>query len=343
MLKIDFPAIKHWKIAALQKVSGGLLDGLLTDSEVYLEFRDFDIKFNCNFKLTEEGYLTPVVYATDLKFGETSFYHENWFFEMITFHLVKYCMVVIQNSVYFMGEYIFSGMLEPVLTRFLWNYKLFLWLPVAFDGQSSYNWDWFDLDFRNVRVPDIQQNYIDFYITGELIWRGWEGCPGVIKDDGLSFFKSTELSQLVVTQSEMTCIMNKMARSDLGILDLNEKRWNQLFRVEGIKLTSGSLKDKIKIFYDKKGDQPMKFDVKFKDINVILGQYDVDMILEYTMMVSFGLDQTAVPAPAQTTTTNDTVTENPFGLGNSTGPLVDPDPDSIPAEIEPLEWLYDEF
>lgn len=134
-----------------------------------------------------------------------------------------------------------------------------------------------------------------------------------------------------------------MARSDLGILDLNEKRWNQLFRVDGVKLSSGSLKDKIKIFNDKKGDQPMKIDVKFKDINVILGQYDVDMILEYTMMVSFGLDPTAVAVtPASTTPTNPA--ENPFGGAlNQTGTLVDPDPESIPADIEPQEWLYDEF
>jgi len=40
--------------------------------------------------------------------------------------------VMVQVAVYFVGEYIFSDMMEPILTKFLYNYNLFIVLPSAF-------------------------------------------------------------------------------------------------------------------------------------------------------------------------------------------------------------------
>jgi hypothetical protein len=91
MLKVDFPAIKKWQISALQHWDSFLIP----DSEIYLLFEDFDVKFNANFGITDEGYLKPVVYQTDLKWGRSDFFHENWFVQFISFNAIKYAMVMI--------------------------------------------------------------------------------------------------------------------------------------------------------------------------------------------------------------------------------------------------------
>ena len=81
MLKVNFPTLKKWKISGHEKDDAFFIP----ESDVVLQFRDFDIKFNCVFTLNDKGYLRPVVYATDLKWGETQFYHTDWFVELMTF------------------------------------------------------------------------------------------------------------------------------------------------------------------------------------------------------------------------------------------------------------------
>ena len=66
MLKIDFPALKKWEISALQETNSWFLPDF---SPVRLEFANFDVDFNCYFELMQEGYLKPIVYAIDIKFG----------------------------------------------------------------------------------------------------------------------------------------------------------------------------------------------------------------------------------------------------------------------------------
>jgi len=106
---------------------------------------------------------------------------------------------------------------------------------------------------------------MDFYITGDLGYRG-SSCGDMIKNDGLNFYRSTELSQLVITESEANCIANQFAKSDLAHYNVNEVRFNQMFMSEGMKLDTTSLSHHIKIFEEKVGaNQPMRFDVRFKD------------------------------------------------------------------------------
>jgi hypothetical protein len=42
---------------------------------------------------------------------------------------------MVQVAVYFVGEYIFSDMMEPLLTKFFNYYYLFIVLPTPFEGQ----------------------------------------------------------------------------------------------------------------------------------------------------------------------------------------------------------------
>jgi hypothetical protein len=74
MVKIDFPALKEWKISAYETSNSWVLPDA---SYVELEFQDFDFDFNCDFSLTPEGYLSPNIYAVDIKFGNSYFYHDN--------------------------------------------------------------------------------------------------------------------------------------------------------------------------------------------------------------------------------------------------------------------------
>ena len=80
ILKVNLPTMKKWRIEAKTHSTSFLVP----DSDIYFAFNDFDMKFNTVFDLTEKGYLKPVLFATDLKFGESIFYHDNWFLRIIT-------------------------------------------------------------------------------------------------------------------------------------------------------------------------------------------------------------------------------------------------------------------
>jgi len=65
---------------------------------------------------------------------------------MIFDQYIKFMQVIAQNSIYFLGDYIFSGMFEPVLTSLMQNYMLPVHLGSAFRGQDASS-D-FVVDFR---------------------------------------------------------------------------------------------------------------------------------------------------------------------------------------------------
>ena len=129
------------------------------------EIQDLDLKFNTYFKTTPEGYLNPVVTNADIKFGKTKIYHDDWFLALVFDQWIKLMMIIVQNAVYFMGEYIFSGMFEPILTRYMQQYKIPIHLGEAFHGQSGQ--DDFHLDIRNIYPPYIGDGYMDMYLVGE--------------------------------------------------------------------------------------------------------------------------------------------------------------------------------
>ena len=66
--------LKHWRIDADQNIDVWWMPD---EGQVYYEFKEFKIKFLCDLKVTEDGYLQPVVYDADLDFGYSYLYHEN--------------------------------------------------------------------------------------------------------------------------------------------------------------------------------------------------------------------------------------------------------------------------
>jgi hypothetical protein len=103
----------------------------------------------------------------------------------------------------------------------------------------------------------------------------------------------------------MTCKLNKYAQSPIGYFDLDEERFNRLFNVRGIKLDSESISPHLPLFKNKLGggnvfeskdhtDGPTKLRTMFtfKDINVEFGLFDTDVIVDYTLCLSFIDDST---------------------------------------------------
>lgn len=79
--------------------------------------------------------MKPITYGADIKFGESYLYHDNTWVAIFMHQVVQFGLVIIENSVYFVGEYIFTNMAGPVLTNFLNDYQLPLnHIPSPFRG-----------------------------------------------------------------------------------------------------------------------------------------------------------------------------------------------------------------
>jgi len=83
---------------------------------------------------------------------------------------VYFGIVIIENSVYFVGEYIFTNMMGPVMDSFLNHYQFPFYLASLVRGQNT--WDTFSYDFRNTKDPEIFQGQADFFLAGDLIYDG---------------------------------------------------------------------------------------------------------------------------------------------------------------------------
>ena len=85
-------------------------------------FKDFKFDFDTDFRLDDNGYLDPIVKKCDISFGESYLFHDNVIVGFFMHQFVYFGIVIIENSSYFVGEYIFSNMMGPVLDNFLNHY-----------------------------------------------------------------------------------------------------------------------------------------------------------------------------------------------------------------------------
>jgi hypothetical protein len=215
LIKFDFPAIKEWEIKAHQHVNSWILPH---ESDVKLVIKDFDVDFDSDLKLDENGYLDPIVWNADVKFGETFLYHENKFIGFIMHQLIEYLILVIKDSVYFLGGTLFSQLLGPVLDKALNHYRFDIRLPSPFIGQTT-SGD-FIFDYRNVYSPVINEGYADFYFAGEILHGETAICD--LEHDYMNFANTDVYSQLVVSESAATCAMNNFANSPIGKISLDK-------------------------------------------------------------------------------------------------------------------------
>ena len=142
-------------------------------------FKDFKFDFETDLVLDENGYLDPVVYTADINFGESYLYHDNPIVAFVMHQIVYFGIVIIENSVYFVGQYIFTNMMGPVMDEFLNHYMFEFSFPTMVRGQWA--WDLFTYDFRNTQSPYIGEGYIDLFLHGALVYEG-ESCD-IVADD----------------------------------------------------------------------------------------------------------------------------------------------------------------
>lgn len=117
---------------------------------------------------------------------------------------------------------------------------------------------------------------------------GYESTACTLDPDFMSFMNSETFSQIAITESAFTCMINSITQSPIGKLSLNAFTLNQLFGTENIKFNSSSIAPQIPLFEEKLGENvTLGLNMHMKDVKVLLGQYDTDMIFEYTICVSW--------------------------------------------------------
>ena len=281
LLKVDLPVLKEWKVSANQEINSFWFP---SESKIELMFKDFDIDFQTELVLDTHGYLDPVVRDCHVKFGGSHFHHENKILAFVMHQVIYYSIIVLENSVYFVGKWIFSKMLGPAMDRWLNHYRLPVFLGSPFRGQN--HWSYFDLDFRNTADPIINDGNIEFYMLGELIYADDHACR--LAHDPMNFHESETFSQIVLTESLVTCMMDNFFASPIGRLNLNTEKMNQLLSRDDIKFDTSSIAHLLPAFKDFLGaDKSLGLTLHFSKPKVYLKKEDnVDIVMEYTMHFS---------------------------------------------------------
>ncbi len=84
--------------------------------------------------MDKNGYLDPKIKKVDLDWGTTYFEFEDFWIELYAFQTIKFIMVVIKNSINFVGDAFLSHMIGPIIDRFLNGYKYDFSLTSPFRG-----------------------------------------------------------------------------------------------------------------------------------------------------------------------------------------------------------------
>jgi len=251
------------------------------DEKVSLDFEDFEVDFSCSLHLNEEGNLRPIFYKLHMNFGDSYLYYDNWFWAFVMHQIVEFAIIMIENTAFMCGELIMSQIGEPVLTSFLGNYRMPLnQMPSPFRGQEATVAD-FTLDWRPTQDPSIINGGMESYMTGEILYADYT-CE--LAPDAFEFMPAAVYSQAVMTESAASCMLNSMAASPIGKLMLDQDKTNELFNVQDIKTDTSSIAAHLPLFQQKLGpNKPLKARVGANHISVTLGQFDCDLILDYTL------------------------------------------------------------
>lgn len=114
------------------------------------------------------------------------------------------------------------------------------------------------------------------YFLGEITYND-ETCEA-FEPDQFDFMGTEIMSQAVMGQSALTCVLNGMAKSPIGQVNLNEERLNKFFGVNDLRFDTSSFAKHISLFKNKIGpSKPLKLKLGMSDINVQLGQKDADV------------------------------------------------------------------
>lgn len=119
------------------------------EEEITVKIKDFDINFHTSFELNEKGFLDPIVYGCEINFGESMITNSNPFMELVYHNFIEFSKVMIENSAWFFGKYMFTHLLGPVLDNFSNHYILPFYYVSELPGHENAT-EKFHIDFRSV-------------------------------------------------------------------------------------------------------------------------------------------------------------------------------------------------
>lgn len=245
-----------------------------------------------DMKLDEHGYIDPIVYNTKLTFGDSFIHHEDPLTAFCLFQVLEFAFIMIRNSVFLIGQYIFTDMLGPVIDKFLnhYHFDFYIWSP--FKGQDKYSI--MSFDYRSTKSPTIGDGFVEFFFVGEMAYQHLDNSK--CKMDAvkpMKFIEHDPYSQIVMSEEAATCWFNAFSESEIGEINITGTKLSKLFqgftkKALDIPFTSTSLKNHIPLFYQKLGkNKKLRLDLTFKDIKVYFNKYETDLIFEYTMIMNW--------------------------------------------------------
>ena len=126
------------------------------------------------------------------------------------------------------------------------------------------------------------------FIVGELV-HNQLGCP--LQSDNMEFNTASDtFSQIVISESAASCWAENLASSKIGKLTINS---NTISKMTGnnIQFYTESIYEHLPLFAQKLGNNTkMAVTVQLKDISILFGQFDSDVIVEYTLATQWSSD-----------------------------------------------------
>ena len=117
---------------------------------------------------------------------------------------------------------------------------------------------------------------------------GFKAAACNLEPDYMSFLNSDTFSQLVITESAFACMMNQFSQSPIGQLHLDTNSMKEMFSIDDLNFTSTYIAPQIPLFEEKLGaNESLVMNLHMKDVDVVFGQFDTDMIFEYTICMSW--------------------------------------------------------
>lgn len=127
---------------------------------------------------------------------------------------------------------------------------------------------------------------MEMWFIGDLLFDG-KSCGVNFKEVPLSFIEDDRYTQLVMTESALSCIANSIAASNHGTIDWNQQRLSQFFVGTDWKLDTSNFGAQFGAIKRKYGvkTQPMRIEIGFKDFDVQIGQFDTDLTTTFVVKI----------------------------------------------------------
>ena len=176
------------------------------------------------------------------------------------------------------------------------HYSTSFFLDSPLNGQNT--WAVFDFDWKSTWSPVIGNGYIDLFILGEMFYQpydfgllepgdhGWESNACQLDPEVMDFMESETFSQLVITESAFSCMVNAISQSPMGLITLNTEKMNALFFRNDLVFDTKTLEPIIPIFYEKL-NKTSEMEVKFHMREVSTHFSNEGIEFKYTLCMSW--------------------------------------------------------